>query len=102
MDLTGLPGPYALDGNSLAPLLADPASAWDHPVLMTNATTDAAGDSTGVIDYAVRSNQYRYIQYHAGGRELYLEGSDPDEFTNVAGDSQYAGIISDLSTYVPA
>jgi arylsulfatase A-like enzyme len=101
MELTGLPGPYPLDGTSLAPLLAEPATPWDHPVLMTNATTDAAGDSTGVIDYAIRSNLYRYIQYHAGGRELYLEGGDPGEFSNVAADPQYAGILADLSAYVP-
>jgi arylsulfatase A-like enzyme len=103
LDLCDLPAPYALDGASLRPLMRDPATPWDRPVLMTNAVTDpATGDATGVIDYAVRSNDYRYIQYHAGGRELYLEGADPQEFTNVASDPRYADVIARLSTYVPA
>jgi arylsulfatase A-like enzyme len=102
LDLCGLPGPYAMDGNSLRPLLADSATAWDKPVLMTNAVTDAQDLSTGVFDYAVRSNDYRYIQYHAGGRELYIEAADPGEFTNVAADPQYAGVIAQLAAYVPA
>jgi arylsulfatase A-like enzyme len=101
MELCQLPGPYPLDGASLAPLLADPTVAWDKPVLMTNAEADAAGNSNGVFDYAVRNNQYRYIQYHAGGQELYVEGSDPNEYTNVAADPQYADVIASLAAYVP-
>jgi arylsulfatase A-like enzyme len=31
MELCKLPGPYALDGSSLAPLMADPMLAWDRP-----------------------------------------------------------------------
>jgi arylsulfatase A-like enzyme len=102
MDLCQLPGPYALDGNSLAPLLADPTLPWDKPVLMTNTEEDTAGNANGLFDYAVRNNQYRYIQYHAGGRELYVEATDPDEFTNVAADPQYAGVIASLAAYIPS
>jgi arylsulfatase A-like enzyme len=102
MELCRLAGPYALDGTSLAPLLASPTLAWDRPVLMTNAGEDAAGNANGIFDYAVRSNQYRYIQYHAGGKELYVEATDPNEFANVASDPQYAEVIASLATHVPA
>jgi arylsulfatase A-like enzyme len=101
LDLCGLPGPYAMDGNSLRPLLADPATPWDKPVLMTFGVTDTHDRFTGLFDYAVRSNQYRYIQYHEGGRELYVEGSDPNEFTNVAADPGYAEVIAQLAARIP-
>jgi arylsulfatase A-like enzyme len=101
LDLCGLPGPYTMDGTSLRPLLRDPATPWDKPVLMTYGVTDAQDHFTGLFDYAVRSNQYRYIQYNAGGRELYVEGTDPNEFTNVAGDASHADVIAQLAAYVP-
>jgi len=92
---------YTMDGTSLRPLLRDPATPWDKPVLMTFGVTDTQDHFTGLFDYAVRSNQYRYIQYHAGGRELYVEGTDPNEFTNVVADPSHAGVIAQLAAYIP-
>jgi hypothetical protein len=63
--------------------------------------TEGLFDTPGVIDCAVHGNQYRYIQYHAGGRELYLEGGGPNEFTNVASDPQFAALIASRSACVP-
>jgi iduronate 2-sulfatase len=102
LELCGLPGPYTMDGDSLVPLLRDPATPWDKPVLMTFGETDLQDRFTGALDYAVRSNDYRYIQYHAGGQELYVEGADPGEFTNVAADPAMAGVIAQLAAYIPA
>ena len=90
-------------GTSLRPLLQNPATPWDRPVLMTNSVIDpGSGYATGEIDYAVRSNDYRYIQYHAGGKELYAEGSDPNEVTSLSADPRYADVIARLAAYVPA
>jgi arylsulfatase A-like enzyme len=101
LDLCGLEGPYPMDGTSLRPLLQDPSMPWDKPVLMTYGVTDLQDRFTGFFDYAVRSNDYRYIQYDLGGRELYVEASDPGELTNVAADPGHAALIAQLAAYIP-
>ncbi|MGE9291364.1 MAG: sulfatase [Puniceicoccales bacterium] len=90
-ELCGLEAPDVLEGRSLVPLLQDPDLAWPYPALSTNFEGN----------HAVRSERYRYIRYQDGSEELYDHETDPNEWTNLAGDPAYTEIIEELSLFIP-
>ena len=83
--------PQNLDGKSIAPLLKDPASEWNRPILTTYLQND----------YAVRDNRWRYIKYHDGSEELYDHSKDKNEWTNLADNSEYNNVKEKLGKYMP-
>lgn len=87
----GVSSDYAMDGQSLLPLLANPSLAWDRPAL-----TSLDGKH-----HAVRTADWRYIRYDTGEQELYDEKADPDEFVNLAGLSTSASTMAALDAYMP-
>ncbi|HIQ20072.1 MAG TPA: DUF4976 domain-containing protein [Planctomycetes bacterium] len=91
-DLCGLPVGRHLEGRSLKPLLADPQTTWDRPAVTTH----------GRNNHAIRSRRWRYIRYHDGTEELYDHQHDPMEWTNLAGDPQYARVKQELAAWLPA
>jgi arylsulfatase A-like enzyme len=91
-DLCGLPAPKGLDGVSLAPLLRDPAAAWDRPAVCTYFRNN----------HSVRSERWRYTRYHDGGEELYDHNVDPLEWENLAGLPRYHFIKQELARWLPA
>lgn len=91
VDVCGLPAPPQLEGKSLRPLLADPKSTWDRPVITTH----------GRNNHAVRSERWRYIRYSDGTEELYDHKSDPMEWTNLAANPKHAQTKQDLATWFP-
>ncbi len=91
VELCGLPTVHALEGNSLVPLIRDTNTEWDRPILST----------WKYKNHAVRSNDWRYIQYRDGGEELYHPESDPGEHQNLVGDPQYAEVIEELRKWLP-
>ncbi|NRB74273.1 MAG: sulfatase [Verrucomicrobiales bacterium] len=105
VELLQLPKPsQALDGNSLVPLLNDPQSEWDRPVVMSSETD-------GIRYDVVLSNNYRMTRLITGETELYDLANDPHEFTNLlalhrsqsdegATDPKYAQIIDRLSQHL--
>lgn len=90
-ELTGLNKPDYLEGNSLLPLLEDPALAWDHPTLSTH----------GYENHAVVSGTYKYIRYADGSEELYDVRSDPYEWDNLAGDASFDSEKQKLAAFLP-
>lgn len=90
-DLTGLSLPEHVDGNSLRPLLGNPAAEWPEVAI----TTVEHGS------YTVRDDHYRYIVYQKGGEELYDHRVDPNEWTNLASDPMYADILDRLRRKLP-
>jgi choline-sulfatase len=78
VELCGLEAPERLDGNSLVPLLKNPQTAWPH----LSATFVENGAR------AVRSEHFRYILYPDGSEELYDHRADPNEWNNLALDSE--------------
>ncbi len=91
VDLCGLKDNPALEGVSLKPLLKDPAAEWKTYTLTTH----------GRNNHAVRSDRYRYIHYNDGTEELYDHDTDEMEWTNLAGDEKYAGIIAEHAKFLP-
>ncbi|WP_165070742.1 sulfatase [Paludisphaera rhizosphaerae] len=90
-DLCGVATPKHVEGPSFKALLKDPNAAWDRPAL----TTFGAGN------HAVRSEGWRYIRYADGGEELYDEGADPYEWTNLAADPKHAARKAELAKWFP-
>jgi arylsulfatase A-like enzyme len=94
IDLLQLRNPsQALDGNSLVPLLNDPQSEWDHPVVMSSETD-------GIRYDVVLDNDFRMTRLVTGETELYELATDPHEFTNLADDPDYAAVINRLSQHL--
>lgn len=91
VDLCGLKTKQEIDGNSLLPLIKDPQIKWDHPVLISH----------GPGNFAVCADDWRYIRYYDGGEELYNTKEDPNEYFNLAGKSEFQGILQKLYSYIP-
>lgn len=89
--LCGLPGRNDLDGIALDQLLADPKKIISRPVI----TTYDYGS------YSVRWDQWHYIRYVDDSEELYDLDKDPEEWSNLAGDSGYAEVKARLITAIP-
>ncbi len=90
--LTGCKPPEGqLEGNDLSILMRDPDAAWDQATVTT----------FGFKNYGVRSQQYRYIVYADGAEELYDHTKDKWEWTNLAGDPEYAEIKKKMRKQVP-
>lgn len=91
MDLCGIPTPAHCEGQSIKPLLQDPAAPWEHHAMTTYLFNN----------HAVRNEGWRYIRYANGDEELYNEALDPEEWKNLATDPQYAGTKSELAKTMP-
>ena len=92
VELSGVPGRTGLDGQSLVPLLGNPQLEWPRPVLTTY----------GYRNHSVRTERWRYIEYHDGGKELYDHDADPNEWTNLASLPEYASVVEELAGFLPA
>ena len=49
----------------------------------------------------MRTERWRYIRYKDGTEELYDLTNDPNEWTNLAGDSKYSDIKAGFAKYFP-
>ena len=90
-ELCKLPARKGVEGNSIVPLLKNPATVWNHPSVTTH----------GLGNHAVRSEKYRYIRYNDGSEELYDHDADPQEWKNLAADAKYASVKAELAKSLP-
>lgn len=90
-DYTGIETPAYVDGESLVPIIKDPTTKLSGPSITT----------WGRGNYAVRSENYRYIRYFDGGEELYDHNVDQSEWKNLANDPAYGHIKKELNSNLP-
>jgi len=90
-ELCGLRAPAGLEGHSLAPQLKDASAVRKWPAI----TTHNQGN------HGIRTTRWRYIRYADGSEELYDMQSDPNEWINLAGDSQHAAVKVRLAKWLP-
>ncbi len=91
VSLCSLPENQHLDGQDLSPLMWDTKSMVTPPTLI----------SWKYGNFAVRSDDFRYIQYRDGSEELYDHRCDPGEFHNLALDKSYELIKEEHKKYIP-
>ncbi|HWB00316.1 MAG TPA: sulfatase [Pirellulales bacterium] len=93
-DLCAIEPPAHLQGRSLRPLL-DNAAFQLHDAAFTEARRGAEAEVWG---RSVRTARWRYTEWNEGrdGRELYDHDADPQEYTNLASDAQYAATVAEL------
>ena len=91
LDLCGLPAYTRNEGKSLLPAM-----------LSKNADGDSYAITTfGMNNHAIKSDRFRYIQYEDGGEELYDHQSDPNEWTNLANNTDYGSVKDSLKQHLP-
>jgi arylsulfatase A-like enzyme len=91
MDLAGLKVPGIQEGESLMTWLKNPQAPKKTPAV----TTFQMGN------HAVRSDEWRYIRYKDATEELYDRRKDPNEWTNLAGKAELAGVKKELAQWLP-
>jgi choline-sulfatase len=91
VELCGLPKKDGVEGHSLVPQLKNARKHRAWPAITTH----------NVGNHAVRSERWRYIRYADGSEELYDMQADPNEWTNLAQDPKYAGVVRDHAKWLP-
>lgn len=89
LDYVDVPPGLPQDGDSLVPIMVNPASPWSEAVLIERPPGN-------VGYYAIRVPGWAYIEYHTGEKELYDMTADPYQLQNVAGRAAYATIQNQL------
>lgn len=91
MQLGGLPLPEGIDSQSLLPLMDKAEPAKHRSAIMT--WTQGC--------HSVRQGPWRLIRYRDNTYELYDHRLDPNEWTNLAGEQRFAGVLARLDGLLP-
>jgi arylsulfatase A-like enzyme len=95
-ELGGVAIPEDVNGMSLLPLLKDPNADWRDAVLIEHWPTEDGVGSKIPEFYAVRTADWKYVEYSTGEKELYDLINDPYELENLANKPQQAEIQQQL------
>ncbi len=90
IDFAGPSKKAELEGDILTPLLKNPSGKWERLSLTTH----------GRNNLALRSGRCRYIRYADGSEELYDHDNDPNEWTNLADNPEFATVKRDLKKWL--
>lgn len=90
-EVCGLAKRSELEGQSIVPLMKNPAMESDRAVVTTYFRNN----------HSVRSERWRYTRYSDGGEELYDHVEDPDEWHNLARQPQYGTVKQNLARWLP-
>ena len=91
-----------LERDGLARLLAETIRAVIDAAQDANAPREWPAITThNQGNHSVRTEKWRYIHYADGSEELYDEQADPNEWKNLAGDSNFAEVKEGLAKWLP-
>ena len=104
-ELSRVPRPPHLEGESLVPLLDDPDRPTSKPAFQVYPRRDK--NLGPLLGHAVRSDRWRYVDWRQadGGvaaRELYDLRDDPHETVNVAGDATRETVVAEHAALLAA
>ncbi|TMM56674.1 sulfatase [Maribacter algarum] len=90
-ELCNFPEKKDLEGHSLVPQLTNAKSKRNWPAITTN----------NYQNHAVRTENWRYIQYANGSEELYDMKNDPNEWHNLIGVDVHKKWTDSLKKWIP-
>jgi arylsulfatase A-like enzyme len=104
-ELTGVPAPGSLQGQSLVPQLQDPAEPARDGAFSQFLREGIWRDPSGrdYMGYTVRTHEYRYVEWYdyetntLVARELYDHRKDSEENENVVNNVQNAAVVAELA-----
>lgn len=90
-DLCGLPIPKDIEGESLRKIVKNPKAKSDNIAYSVT-------DYRGIIGKSVRTDRWHYVEWDDGkqGNMLYEHPKDNLELKNLAQDTQYAKVVSEM------
>ncbi len=91
VELCGLPERKGLEGHSLVPQLKNAKAPRRWPAITTH----------GPGNHGIRTEDWRYIRYADGSEELYDMKNDPNEWTNLASETQWEKKKKELARWLP-
>jgi arylsulfatase A-like enzyme len=92
-----------IDGFSLRAFLEDPnTNSWEGPGVALESVINPLSSEIGMQNYAVRSENFRYILYSSGDEELYADLMDENEWRNLIFDPDYGDIAQNLRNELKA
>jgi len=91
LELAGVRG-VGSDGMSLWPLIVDPDLEWRHELLIQQF-----GRVVPTWAAIRTDDNWKYVEYVTGERELYDLGEDPFELNSKHGEPEYENIMADLA-----
>ena len=94
--LCGMPAPGGLEGASLVPLLREPLGpSWSRPARSV-AVRGEKRDGMLDLGRSVYTDQYTFIQWPDGSRQLYDDLSDPGQTRNLAANPEHLPVLTAL------
>jgi N-acetylglucosamine-6-sulfatase len=102
LDFANIPIPPGLDGASLVPLLQNPQADWRDHVFIEHYQDGEADDPSGLSAmiptyWAIRTDEWKYVEYIHGERELYDMVNDRYELNNLAGQPEHEELMQAFS-----
>jgi uncharacterized sulfatase len=102
-ELCGVTADAKTEGDSLKPLMDNPAAPWTHAAFtqVSRGKPDAPGGS--FMGRSVRTERWRYTEWDGGkkGAELYDHDNDPEEMKNLAADPKVAEVVAEMKARLP-
>lgn len=101
-ELAGLELPGHLQGQSFAPLVANPDQPWKEGAISV-WPLNRTNPERAIIGYAIQTDRYRYtewIRLSTGellARDLFDHETDPEENVNISGEPESEPIMEELS-----
>ncbi len=84
-----------VNGRSLVPLLTNTATDWRSSLLLEYQGPSTSGEPPAF--WALRTNQWKYIELKTGEKEMYDMVNDPYELVNVVNRSDLSSVRTSLS-----
>ena len=112
--LCGVKAPVNLQGQSLVPVLEDPAATgrgWAITQVLRGSNPgrpsqakETRSRGAGFFGYSLRTPRWRYTEWDEGreGRELYDHEADPKELINLGDDPAHAATVAELAATLRA
>ena len=101
LELAGIAPPENIEGRSFVPLLDRPATAWKAALFFYWNDKKLENGKTRLVDsIAIKTDRFLYTEWHDGGERinsmLYDHENDPQENTNIVGESGMQTTVRDL------